>query len=143
LPIDETRYLAVAWEMRQGGEYLVPHLNGATYAHKPPMLFWLINLGWSLTGVHAWTGRLMALLCSAASLLLMHRLALRLTGSDKAAEHSVWILLGTIYFGAFANAIMFDVLLTTCVLLGVHGICDLAGARARRGVALTGGAIGL
>lgn len=143
LPIDETRYLAVAWEMRHGGEWLVPHLNGATYAHKPPMLFWLINLGWLLTGVHAWTARLMALLCSAASLLLMHRLALRLTRSEKAAAHSVWILLGAIYFGAFANAIMFDVLLTTCVLLGVHGICDLTEARMRRGVALASGAIGL
>lgn len=143
LPIDETRYLAVAWEMHHGGEFLVPHLNGATYAHKPPMLFWLINLGWSLTGVHAWTARVMALLCSAASLLLMHRLALRLTHSEPAAKHSVWILLGAIYFGAFANAIMFDVLLTTCVLLGVHGICDLAGERLRRGIALTGGALGL
>lgn len=143
VPIDETRYLAVAWEMRHGGEFLVPHLNGATYAHKPPMLFWLINLGWLLTGVHAWTARVMALLCSAASLALMHRLTLRLTQSDQAARHSVWILLGTIYFGAFANAIMFDVLLTTCVLLGVHGLVDLVGARLWRGIALTGGAIGL
>lgn len=63
VPIDETRYLAVAWEMRQTGEFLVPHLNGATYAHKPPLLFWLINLGWLLTGVHAWTARVMTLLC--------------------------------------------------------------------------------
>ena len=31
LPIDETRYLAVAWEMRSTGEFLVPHLNGALY----------------------------------------------------------------------------------------------------------------
>ena len=143
LPIDETRYLAVAWEMRHGGEFLVPHLNGATYAHKPPMLFWLINLGWLMTGVHAWTARLMAMLCSAASLLLMHRLTLRLTHSEPAARHSVWILLGAIYFGAFANAIMFDVLLTTCVLLGVHGLCDLVGTRMRRGIALAGGALGL
>ena len=32
LPIDETRYLAVAWEMFQSGDwtgYVVPHLNGA------------------------------------------------------------------------------------------------------------------
>ena len=28
LPIDETRYLAVAWEMRVTGDWLVPHLNG-------------------------------------------------------------------------------------------------------------------
>jgi hypothetical protein len=43
LPIDETRYLAVAWEMRLHGDFLVPHLNGAPYSDKPPLLFWLIN----------------------------------------------------------------------------------------------------
>ena len=38
LPIDETRYLTVAWEMRRTGEFLVPHLNGLPYAHKPPLI---------------------------------------------------------------------------------------------------------
>jgi 4-amino-4-deoxy-L-arabinose transferase-like glycosyltransferase len=142
LPIDETRYLAVAWEMRQSGEFLVPHLNGAPYAHKPPMLFWLINLAWTLTGVHAWTARALTLACSLASLALMHRLALRLTASRLAASLSTWFLLGTLYFAAFANAIMFDVPLATCVLIGVLGICDLADGRTRRGVAVTGLAIG-
>ena len=143
LPIDETRYLAVAWEMRQTGEFLVPHLNGATYAHKPPLLFWLINAGWLLTGVHAWTARAMGLLCSALTLLLMYRLTLRLTASATAARLALWMVLGAIYFAAFANAIMFDVLLTTCVLLAVHGICDLADARSGRGVAITAFAVGL
>jgi 4-amino-4-deoxy-L-arabinose transferase-like glycosyltransferase len=143
LPIDETRYLAVAWEMRHTGEFLVPHLNGATYAHKPPLLFWLINAGWALTGVHAWTARAMTLLCSLASLALLHRLAWRLTASLLVARIAVWVLLGAIYFAAFANAIMFDVLLATCVLLAAHGILDLVDARMARGIAVTGGAIGL
>ena len=143
LPIDETRYLAVAWEMRQTGEFLVPHLNGATYAHKPPLLFWLINAGWLLTGVQAWTARAMTLLCSLASLLLMQRLTLRLTGSAATARTSMWFLLGAIYFALFSNAIMFDVPLATCVLLALHGVLDLVQARTRRGVLLTGGAIGL
>lgn len=143
VPIDETRYLAVAWEMRQSGEFLVPHLNGATYAHKPPLLFWLINVGWLFTGVHAWTARAMTLLCSVLSLLLLQRLTLRLTGSASAARTSMWVLLGAVYFAGFANAIMFDVPLTTCVLLAVHGLCDLVDGRTRRGVLVTGLAIGL
>ena len=44
MPVDETRYLAAAWEMRTSGSAWVPHLNGALYGHKPPLLFWLINL---------------------------------------------------------------------------------------------------
>jgi len=143
LPIDETRYLAVAWEMRTTGEFLVPHLNGATYAHKPPLLFWLINLGWLFTGVHPWTARAMTLLCSLASLVLMYRLAWRLTASAAIARLAMWLLLGAIYFALFANAIMFDVPLTTCVLVAMLGICDLVDGHARRGVFVTGIAIGL
>ncbi len=143
LPIDETRYLAVAWEMRQSGEFLVPHLNAALYSQKPPLLFWLINAGWTLTGVHAWTGRAVILLCSLASLLLMHRLAWRLTASLQVAQRATWLLLGTIYFALFATAIMFDVLLTTCVLAALLGICDLVDGRSGRGVWITGIAIGL
>ena len=47
-PVDETRYASVAWEMWLRGDLLVPHLNGETYSHKPPLLFWLIQLGWSV-----------------------------------------------------------------------------------------------
>ena len=143
VPIDETRYLAVAWEMRQTGEFIVPHLNGATYAHKPPLLFWLINIGWLFTGVHAWTGRAVTLACSLLSLVLVQRLTLRLTASVAAARLSMWFLLGAIYFAAFANAIMFDVPLATCVLFAVHGLVDLVDGRTRRGVLVTGAAIGL
>jgi 4-amino-4-deoxy-L-arabinose transferase-like glycosyltransferase len=143
VPIDETRYLAVAWEMRQTGEFVVPHLNGATYAHKPPMLFWLINIGWLVTGVHAWTARAMTLACSLVTLVLMQRLTFRLTASENAARLSMWIVLGATYFGFFANAIMFDVPLTTCVLLAVHGLLDLVEGRTRRGVLVGGCAIGL
>ena len=142
LPIDETRYLAVAWEMRQTGEFVVPHLNGELYSQKPPLLFWLVNAGWLVTGVHAWTARAMTLVCSMLSLLLLARLVRRVSGSDAAAHASAALLLGMLYFATFANAIMFDVLLTTCALLALHGIVDLVEDR-RRGIVLTGLGIGL
>ena len=40
-PIDETRYISVAWEMWLRGDFLVPFKNGATYSHKPPLMIWL------------------------------------------------------------------------------------------------------
>ncbi|VAW80265.1 Polymyxin resistance protein ArnT, undecaprenyl phosphate-alpha-L-Ara4N transferase; Melittin resistance protein PqaB, partial [hydrothermal vent metagenome] len=33
LPVDETRYLSVAWEMWWRGDFLVPYLNGEAYHH--------------------------------------------------------------------------------------------------------------
>lgn len=44
IPVDETRYLSVAWEMRLNHSFVVPLLNGLPYSNKPPLLFWLINL---------------------------------------------------------------------------------------------------
>lgn len=41
---DETRYAVVAREMRETGNWVVPHLNGTIYTEKPPLFFWLINL---------------------------------------------------------------------------------------------------
>ncbi len=57
LPIDETRYMTVAWEMRLHEGWLSPlTLNFEPYHHKPPLLFWLINVFWSFFGVSRWAG---------------------------------------------------------------------------------------
>lgn len=47
---DEARYVYVAREMRSTGNWLVPHRNGEPYAHKPPLMFWLINAGEAVSG---------------------------------------------------------------------------------------------
>ncbi len=47
---DEARYAYVAKEMRTGNHWFVPHRHGQFYAHKPPLMFWLINAGACLTG---------------------------------------------------------------------------------------------
>ena len=82
LPIDETRYAAVAWEMWLRGDWLVPYLNGEPYSHKPPLLFWLINLGWALLATNDWVPRLVAALFALADLLLLGALARRLWPHD-------------------------------------------------------------
>lgn len=143
LPIDETRYLAVAWEMHRGGDWLVPHLNGAPYHHKPPLLFWLLNLAWALTGPAVWSARVTSLVLALASLTLTWGLALRLTGSRAVAVTAAWMLAGAVYFAAFAKAVMFDMLLAACVLLAAHGVLDLAGRRRLRGILLAGVGTGL
>lgn len=39
---DEHRLAEVAREMVKGGDWIVPHLEGAVYAHKPPLVPWII-----------------------------------------------------------------------------------------------------
>jgi 4-amino-4-deoxy-L-arabinose transferase-like glycosyltransferase len=49
-PPDEPRYAQVAREMAETGQWIVPHLNYETYAHKPPLFFWLVALSAKLLG---------------------------------------------------------------------------------------------
>lgn len=130
LPIDETRYLAVAWEMWRSGDWLALRLNGEPYGHKPPLLFWLIQVGWRFTGPDTVWPRLLAGLCALASLGLAARLARRVTALDGgAAEESraglVALVAGSsLGWMAFTGAVMFDLLLTACVLLAINALVD-------------------
>ncbi|NQU55596.1 MAG: glycosyltransferase family 39 protein, partial [Rhodospirillales bacterium] len=93
LPVDETRYLAVAWEMWRDGNFLVPHLNGEPYSHKPPLLFWLMHAGWAVFGVNEWWPRLVAPLFGLASLFLTSSLARRLWPSRPAVALAAPLIL--------------------------------------------------
>src|SRR5690242_695605 len=86
LPIDETRYLSVAWELRNSPSWLLLHLNGELYSHKGPLLFWLINVAWTAAGLNVWIVRIGMLIVSLISLLLFERLVRRLDPADAAAE---------------------------------------------------------
>src|SRR4029453_5243109 len=83
LPIDETRYLSVAWEMWRRGDFLVPHLNGQIYAQKPPLLFWLFHFGWALFGVNEWWPRLVPGLVALGCLVLTAQLSREIWPSDE------------------------------------------------------------
>lgn len=123
LPVDETRYLAVAWEMWLRGDFLVPYLNGETYSHKPPMLFWLIHAGWGVFGVNDWSPRLIAPLFGLGCLFLTRSLGLALWPTDnKAADLAPLILTGCVFWTLFVTLTMFDMMLAFFCLLGLLGI---------------------
>jgi 4-amino-4-deoxy-L-arabinose transferase-like glycosyltransferase len=141
LPIDETRYLSVAWELRNSPSWLLLHLNGELYSHKGPLLFWLINIAWTAAGLNVWIVRLGMLVVSLVSLLLFERLVRRLDPADDAANgglatRAAQIFAGMVFFAVFASAIMFDVVLAACVLLALHGLVDFDERRWGRGIAI-------
>jgi len=68
---DEARFAYVSQEMREDGHWLVPHRNGEYYAHKPPLMFWMINGTATLFAggeINAFTGRFPSLLGAVAAL---------------------------------------------------------------------------
>lgn len=46
----EARYVGVAWEMLQSGDYLTPRYNGIKHLHKPPLFYWVTALGMRTLG---------------------------------------------------------------------------------------------
>ena len=122
IPVDETRYTTVAWEMWLRGDFLVPYLNGETYSHKPPLLFWLIHLGWSVFGVNEWWPRLIPFFFSFGALLLVQRLGRQLWPDSDAYLMAPFIALGFTLWAFFSTTVMFDMLLTFFVLLAITGI---------------------
>lgn len=123
MPIDETRYAAVAWEMWQRGDFLVPYLNGEPYHHKPPLLFWLMHALWALFGVNDWSMRLISPAFAAATLLLLHHLARQLWPQRaEVARMAPFIMFASLLYTYFASALMFDVMLSFFVALGFVGL---------------------
>jgi 4-amino-4-deoxy-L-arabinose transferase-like glycosyltransferase len=143
LPVDETRYLAVAWEMWLRGDFLVPHLNGGPYSDKPPLLFWLFQVGWAVSGVNDWWPPVVAPSFGLAALFLTAALARRLWPSQpKIAGAAPLILLGCVFWTLFTTLTMFDMLLACFTLIGLIGLLDAAQGRPIRGWLLFGLAIG-
>lgn len=143
-PIDETRYLTVAWEMHESGDFLVSHLNGETYAHKPPLLFWLINIVWSVFGTEEAAARLVAPAFSVVSLWLTILIARRIWPDDSGvAVVAPLIQCSLMLWMVYAPTTMFDSLLTVFAQTGLLGILQLDRGRIRSGTALMGLGLGL
>ena len=144
LPVDETRYLSVAWEMWSRGDFLVPYLNGEPYSHKPPLLFWLVHGVWALSGVSELAARLLPVLFSLLALWLSAGLASRLWPGQAASVRPLvpWLLMGGLFWNNFFTLFQFDLLLLIAALLAWFGMLDALRAPLR-GWLLAGTAIGL
>ncbi|MBI5039876.1 MAG: glycosyltransferase family 39 protein [Gammaproteobacteria bacterium] len=127
LPVDETRYVGVAWEMWARGDFLVPFKNGAPYSDKPPLLFWMMQAGWWLFGVNEIWPRLVAPLIGLGCLGLTALLARRLWPDRlTAAVLAPWLLFGCVFVAGFGTLTQFDLLIVFCTLLGMLGLLRAA-----------------
>lgn len=144
LPVDETRYLTVAWEAHVTGDYLVSHLNTETYAHKPPLLFWLINAVWSVTGLNEYAARLVPPLAGIVCLLLTNVMARRLWPESTSLQRCAPMVLASItLWTVFCPLTMFDTLLTTCTMLALLGVLRAEAGDVKTGWLIVGAGAGL
>lgn len=117
---DEARYAYVAQEMRQGGNWAVPHRHGELYAHKPPLMFWLINLAAPMTGgINEVSARLPSLLGVVLALWATARLARRWFGAG-ADWRAILILSTAFLFRQVGGMGQIDALLCGLEMLALY-----------------------
>lgn len=102
---DEGRYVGVAWEGLQHGDWLVPTLNGLPFFHKPPLFYWITEASMAIFGPTAWAARAAPLAGALVGALSLFGLLWRWM-SPRLAWATLLILLAMpLYFvgGQFAN----------------------------------------
>lgn len=143
-PVDETRYLTVAWEMFSTGDYILPHLNHQPYDHKPPLLFWSINALWHLFGISQKAAMAVPFLYAFALAGATYRLAKRMVPDrPEFAALTTYLLIGSLPFIAYSNMIMFDLMLGVFSVIGLTAVWDYAHTGKYRHMVLLAIALGL
>jgi 4-amino-4-deoxy-L-arabinose transferase-like glycosyltransferase len=117
---DETRYAVVAREMRETGQWILPRLNGAIYAEKPPLFFWLVNLSVFLLGEDSeLANRLPSVLAGWVTVLLTFFLGKRLF-SSRVGFFSASVLATCLFFPQISRWMVLDSLFTLLFLLTLY-----------------------
>jgi 4-amino-4-deoxy-L-arabinose transferase-like glycosyltransferase len=121
---DEGRYAGVAWDMYRSGTMAVPLLDGMPYFHKPPLYYWLAEIGYAVFGVNEWAARFPSWLAACAAVVAVYFFLRRYR--DAGTARAAVLILATLpffYGGAqFANMDM--------LVAGTIALATLAGAAA-------------
>jgi 4-amino-4-deoxy-L-arabinose transferase-like glycosyltransferase len=66
--VDETEplFAEAARQMTVTGDWITPYFNGATRFDKPPLVYWLMAIGYETIGVNEWAARLPSALAAIA-----------------------------------------------------------------------------
>jgi 4-amino-4-deoxy-L-arabinose transferase-like glycosyltransferase len=108
---DEARYAEIPREMLQGGDWVIPHLNGLDYIEKPPLQFWATAATYRLLGVSEFSARLYTALTALATIALIGFLAARLWGGG-AGWRAAAVLAGMFMFVVLGQLMTLDMSLT-------------------------------
>ena len=122
---DEGRYVGVAWQMVQSGDWLVPRLNGLPFFHKPPLFYWLSAAGMWLFGLHEWAARLAPLAGAWLGCAALYLFMRRWSGARSAGIGVLVLATQPLFYGAAQHANL-DMLVAGCItatiLAGAHAV---------------------
>ncbi len=124
---DESRYAQISLEMVQSGDYIVPHLHGAAYLDKPPLLYWVTAAGLKTFGTNEFAARLPSAFAAALTILAPFWLGRILVGNRAAFLEAImlFLCLGFVLSGRF---LIMDGLLALFTSVSILASCAAARA---------------
>ena len=121
-PADEPRFVAVARDMVNTGEWLFPRVGGDLYQEKPPLFFWLLAISYSVFGSIKAAFLVPAFLAAAGVMFLLYDLGRRLI-SRQAGMAVALLVLCTLQFTVAMRGAQIDPLLCLFTTVAVYGLC--------------------
>jgi 4-amino-4-deoxy-L-arabinose transferase-like glycosyltransferase len=115
---DEGRYAQISREMHERGEWIVPTLQGQPYLDKPPLLYWLVKISYSLFGVSEASARLIPALAIHGAILLIYLIGRRSLG-ERSALWGALLLAVAPGFMSIGRLLILDGVLTFFVTLSL------------------------
>ncbi len=126
---DEGRYAEIPREMAEGGDWVIPHLNGLAYAEKPPLQYWATALTYRMLGATAFAARLYGTLCALGTILVVWLTGRRLWIAG-AGLRAAAVLCGMLMFVTLGQLLTLDMSLTFYMTISLAAFL-LAQAAAR------------
>lgn len=133
---DEGVYVHIPQQMLERGDWLTPYVNGVRSLDKPPLLYWLIALCYTLFGQHEFVARIPTIAGVCGTTFLAQRMATLLAGprAGMAAGLAFAFSAGTFLF---TLEVMHDILLVFFLTLAVYAFAVFdSDERARPGAVL-------
>jgi 4-amino-4-deoxy-L-arabinose transferase-like glycosyltransferase len=125
---DEGRYAEIPREMLNGGDWVIPHLNGFVYLEKPPLQYWATAIVYAGFGETEWTARLATGIAGYLCLVIVYATAKRLWGR-RAALVATLLHSGSALFVLLGHQLTLD--MSLCLFLLASLSCFLIAQSSR------------
>lgn len=115
----EGHFAMVGREMVLRNDWITPHLNGAPYLNKPPLLYWAIALSTSLFGSSEFAARLPISLAGWLGIVIAWQWTRQLWGVNASRLTALMLSVSLGWF-IFSHQILIDVLLGSLLLASYY-----------------------
>jgi len=120
-PADEPRFALIARDMVASGDWLFPRVGGDLYADKPLVYFWLLAIGYALTGSVRWSFLIPSFLSACGVVWLVFDFVRRLI-DRRAALAAALTLLFCVQFITIMRAAQIDATLCFFTTLSLYAL---------------------